>query len=161
MWPSFRDAVLQGVERPAVPPRRASLPGDTRGPGPQESQSRQRKRDVMDDSGPRLSSDPRTCRRALREIGEIAAVAVLPDSQMTDQEALQTIAAVAEWVRREAPGAGVPCGDVIRGLNEMTASVDFESLGDREALELFGEVLAALTTSQASIVGDSQDSAIS
>jgi hypothetical protein len=40
--------------------------------------------------------DPHTCRRALREIGEIAAVPILPDSQMTDQEALQNIAAIAE-----------------------------------------------------------------
>lgn len=64
--------------------------------------------------------DPQTCRRALREIGEIAAVAVLPDSQMTDQEALQNIAAIAEWVMEEAPGARPDCGDVIRRLHRMT-----------------------------------------
>lgn len=43
-----------------------------------------------------ISRDPQTCRGALREIGEIAAVAVLPDSRMTDQEALQNIAVIAE-----------------------------------------------------------------
>ncbi|HYC75047.1 hypothetical protein [Brevundimonas sp.] len=93
------------------------------------------------------SRDPHTCRRALREIGEIAAVAVLPDSQMTDQEALQSIAAIAEWVIEEAPEARPDCGDVIRQLERMTAGVDFDALGDREALDLFSEVLGALETS--------------
>ena len=93
------------------------------------------------------SRDPHVCRRALREIGEIAAVAVLPDGQMTDQEALQPIAAIARWVREEAPGERAECGDVIRRLNDMTASVDLEALGDREALSLFDDVLRALETS--------------
>lgn len=99
------------------------------------------------------AGDPHTCRRALREIGEIAAVAVLPDSQMTDQEALQTIAAIARWVREEAPGERAGCGDVIRRLNDMTASVDLEGLGDREALDLFGDVLRALETSDENELG--------
>ncbi len=90
------------------------------------------------------SRDPQTCRRALREIGEIAAVAGLEDSQMTDQEALQSIAAIAEWVLDEAPGARADCGDVVRRLERMTAGVDFEALGDREAQGLFGEVLGVL-----------------
>lgn len=90
------------------------------------------------------SRDPQTCRRALREIGEIAAVAVLPDSQMTDQEALQSIAAIAEWVLDEAPGARADCGDVIRRLERMTAGVDFDRLDDRAAQGLFGEVLAVV-----------------
>lgn len=46
--------------------------------------------------------------------GEIAAVAILPDSRMTDQEALRNIAAIAEWVGEEAPetrqGPGRPGG---------------------------------------------------
>ena len=95
--------------------------------------------------------DPHTCRRALREIGEIAAVAILPDSQMTDQEALQNIAAIAEWVRKEAPASGVNCGDVIRQLSEMTALVDIEALGDREALDLFSDVLGTLESSDANV----------
>ena len=90
------------------------------------------------------SQDPHTCRRALREIGEIAAVAVLDDSQMTDQEALQNIAAIAEWVLDEAPGARADCGDVIRRLERMTGGVDFEGLDDRAAQALFGEVLAVM-----------------
>lgn len=90
--------------------------------------------------------DPRTCRRALREIGEIAAVAVLPDSRMTDHEALGEIAAIAEWVMEEAPGARADCGEVVRRLNAMTAGVDVEALDDRAALHLFGEVLGALET---------------
>ncbi|HST93049.1 MAG TPA: hypothetical protein VLJ13_12720 [Brevundimonas sp.] len=90
------------------------------------------------------SRDPQTCRRALREIGEIAAVAVLPDSQMTDQEALQSIAAIAEWVLDEAPGARPDCGDVIRRLERMTAGVEFDALDDRAAQRLFGQVLAVV-----------------
>jgi len=91
--------------------------------------------------------DPQTCRRALREIGEIAAVAGLEGGRMSDQEALQSIAAIAEWVMDEAPGARADCGEVVRRLERMTAGVDFEALGDREAEDLFGEVLATLTGS--------------
>lgn len=94
--------------------------------------------------------DPQTCRRALREIGEIAAVATLQDSQMTDQEALQTIVAIAEWVREEAPEGGLDCGEVIRRLNQMTADVDIEGLDDRTTAMLFGEVLKVLETSDGS-----------
>lgn len=98
--------------------------------------------------------DPQTCRRALREIGEIAAVAVLPDSQMTDQEALQNIAAIAEWVMEEAPEARPDCGDVIRRLHRMTEGVDVEALDDRQAVELFSEVLGALEESDADVFND-------
>lgn len=80
-------------------------------------------------------------------------MAVLPDGQMTDQEALQTIAAIARWVRDEAPGERAECGDVIRRLNDMTASVDLEALGDREALNLFGDVLRVLETSDENGLG--------
>lgn len=90
------------------------------------------------------SRDPTTCRRALREIGEIAAIAVLENSKMTDHEALQTIAAIAEWVDAEEPAERADCGDVIRRLNVLTSSVDFEALDDRRALDLFGQVLAVL-----------------
>ncbi len=92
--------------------------------------------------------DPHTCRRALREIGEIAAVAGLADSRMTDQEALASIAAIAEWVQDAAPGARADCGDVVRRLERMTAGVDVEALGDREAQALFGEVLGGLEGAQ-------------
>jgi hypothetical protein len=98
--------------------------------------------------------DPHACRRALRDIGEIAAVAVLPDSQMTDQEALQNIAAIAEWVSDEAPGAGPDCGDVIRRLNDMTAGVDLNELDDHQALRLFSDVLGALETSDRAVFSE-------
>lgn len=75
-------------------------------------------------------------------------MAVLPDSRMTDQEALAEIAAIAEWVMEEAPGARADCGEVVRRLNALTARVDIEALDDREALGLFGEVLGALETSR-------------
>ena len=90
--------------------------------------------------------DPSTCRRALREIAEIAAVAGLDDSQMTDQEALQTIAAIADWVNEEDAAGGPDCGDTIRRLNAMTDEVDFDGLDDREAQRLFDAVLATLTS---------------
>lgn len=89
--------------------------------------------------------DPQTCRRALREIGEIAAVAVLQDSQMTDQEALQAIAAIAEWVIDAAPAERADCGAVVRRLNAMTETADFDAMGDQEAQTLFDDVLAALS----------------
>ena len=98
--------------------------------------------------------DPQTCRRALREIGEIAAVAVLPDSQMSDQEALQNIAAIAEWVREEVPRAGAGCSDLVQHVHRMTAGVDIEALDDRQALSLFSEVLGVLETSDTEIFGE-------
>ena len=98
--------------------------------------------------------DPHTCRRALRDIGEIAAVAVLPDSQLTDQEALQNISAIAEWGRGEAPRSGADCGDVIRRLHDMTAGIEFDALDDRQALNLFGEVLGVLETADTAVFGD-------
>lgn len=72
---------------------------------------------------------------------------------MTDQEALRTIAAIAEWVRQEAPESGLECGGVIRNVSLMTARVDFERLDDHEAVALFGEVLSALETSDDSWSG--------
>jgi hypothetical protein len=93
--------------------------------------------------------DPQTCRRALREIGEIAAVAVLDGSQMTEQEALQTIAAIAEWVREEALTDGAPCSETVRTLNDLTTSRDFDAMSDWEAMKLFGAVLDALHQSDA------------
>lgn len=95
--------------------------------------------------------DPHTCRRALREIGEIAAVAVLPDSQMTDQEALQSISAIAEWIRVDAPGAGADCGGVVARIHTMTRHLDLDALEDADALALFGEVLDVLERSSAHV----------
>lgn len=91
------------------------------------------------------SRDPATCRRALQEIKEIAAVATLQVSQMSDQEALQTIAAIADWVAEEGAAERADCGNVIRQLNTLTGSADLGSLDDREALGLFDQVLATLS----------------
>ena len=71
-------------------------------------------------------------------------MAGLEDSRMTDQEALAGIAAIAGWVVDEAPGARADCGDVVRRLARMTAGVDFEAMGDREAQGLFDAVLDVL-----------------
>lgn len=89
-------------------------------------------------------SDPDTCRRALREIGEIAAVAALENSRMTDQEALETMSAIAGWVKETAPGAGADCGDVIRRISALTSGAELQALEDRAALDLFARVLEAL-----------------
>lgn len=93
-----------------------------------------------------MRSDPQLCRRALREIGEIAAVALLQDSQMKDQEALATIAAIAQWVREEDPASSAGCRASISRLNALTASVEFDALTDKEAVVLFDRVLDALRT---------------
>ncbi|GAA0870366.1 hypothetical protein GCM10009116_22020 [Brevundimonas basaltis] len=93
--------------------------------------------------------DPHTCRRALREIGEIAAVAGLEGGRMTDQETLGSIAAIAEWVLETAPGARADCGDVVRRLERMTAGVEVEALDDRAAQALFGAVVGVLEGSSA------------
>lgn len=90
------------------------------------------------------SRDPDTCRRALREIGEIAAVAVLDGSPMAEQEALQTIAAIADWVSEAAPLEKAGCGERIHTLNALTDGVDFETLDDRAAVDLFHAVLGTL-----------------
>ena len=97
------------------------------------------------------SRDPASCRRALREIGEIAAVAVLDGSQMSEQEALQTISAIAEWVSDNARNDGAECGDRIHALSAMTDGVDFDALDDGEALDLFRAVLKILRGQDASV----------
>ena len=88
--------------------------------------------------------DAIACRRALREINEIAAVARLQDSRMTEQEALQTIAAIAEWVDDEKPRSREACSKVVRQLHQMTDETDFEALDDGQAVALFGQVLQTL-----------------
>lgn len=93
-----------------------------------------------------IRDDPTLCRRALREIGEIAAVAVLQDSQMTDQEALQMIGAIADWVWAEDGGAAADCSGVIRRLHQLTSGVDLDRLDDPEAVALFGQVQEALSS---------------
>lgn len=91
--------------------------------------------------------DPNSCRRALREISEIAAVATLQGSQMSDHDALQAIAAIAAWVMEDAPSKGADCGKVVRQLNAMTGAVDLDALDDQEAVALFGDVLKTLKMS--------------
>lgn len=99
-------------------------------------------------------SDPDTCRRALREIGEIAAVAALENSRMTDQEALQTMSAIAGWVMETAPGAGADCGDVIRWISALTSGADLQALEDRAALDLFARMLEALVKDRSADTAD-------
>ena len=94
--------------------------------------------------------DPHSCRRALRDIGEIAAVAMLEGSQLSDQEALQMIAAIAEWSDEDGATDRADCRDRIHRLHAMTAALDFATLGDAEAVRLFGAVRRTLEDQAAS-----------
>lgn len=99
-----------------------------------------------------MSNDALACRRALREIREIAAVAVLDGAQMSEQEALQTIAAIADWVPHD--DASAECGDVIRRLDALIGSADIERMDDPAALGLFRDVTALLGRDAATPHGD-------
>ena len=94
--------------------------------------------------------DPNSCRRALRDIGEIAAVAMLDGSELRDREALQMIAAIAEWIDEDGATDRADCSDRIHRLHAMTAAVDFDGLSDAEAMRLFGAVRGALAGQAAS-----------
>lgn len=97
--------------------------------------------------------DAFACRRALRDIREIAAVAVLDGAPMTDQEALQTIAAIAGWAAVETGPDQPDCGDVIRRLEAMVGDTDIEAMDDRAALDLFRDVTALLQGGEPAAAG--------
>lgn len=90
--------------------------------------------------------DALACRRALREIREIAAVALLDDAQISEQESLQTIAAIAGWAAEDTGSSPPDCGDVIRRLDAVIGAADIETLDDRSAMDLFRTVIALLQT---------------
>lgn len=90
--------------------------------------------------------DALACRRALRDIREIAAVAVLDGAQMSEQEALQTIAAIVDWASEEGPSEPADCGDLIRRLDAMIGTADIDGMDDRAALRLFRDVTGLLQT---------------
>lgn len=90
------------------------------------------------------SSDPIVCRRALREIAEIAAVARLEGSQMSGREALVAISAIANWVIDAAPYAEVDCGDLVARIDAMIDGIDMKALDDSSATRLFGSVVGLL-----------------
>lgn len=88
--------------------------------------------------------DADACRRALWEMREIAAAASLQDSPMSDQEALQTLSAIAAWVQAESPADGAACGAVIDLLVDLTDGVDIGALADDQARDLFRRIKARL-----------------
>ncbi|MFC7379231.1 hypothetical protein [Brevundimonas sp. GCM10030266] len=90
------------------------------------------------------NSDPVTCRRALREIAEIAAVARLQDSQMSGQEALAAISAIADWVIDTAPRAETVCSDIVTRIDAVTQGVDVDNLDDENASRMFATVVRLL-----------------
>lgn len=90
------------------------------------------------------AKDALACRRALREIREIAAVALLDDAQISEQEALQTMAAIAGWAAEDTGSAPLDCGNVIRRLGAVIGEAEIESLDDRSAMDLFKTVIAIL-----------------
>lgn len=91
-----------------------------------------------------ILQDASACRRALRDIREIAAVAVLDGAAISDQDALQTIAAIAAWAAEETGAAPPDCGDVIRRLDALIGDTDIEALDDRRALDMFRRVMTLL-----------------
>lgn len=95
--------------------------------------------------------DALACRRALREIREIAAVALLDNAQISEQESLQTIAAIAGWAVEDTDSASPDCGDVIRRLDAMIGEADIETMDDRTAMEVFRNVTALLKDDSATI----------
>lgn len=90
------------------------------------------------------SSDAVACRRALREIREIAAVTVLDGSQMTEQEALEMIAAIAGWAADDSRAAPRECSDVLRRVDGLIGETHVESLDDQAAFALFHKVTGLL-----------------
>jgi len=94
--------------------------------------------------------DAIACRRALREIREIAAVALLDGAQTSAQEALQTMAAIAGWAAEEAGMTSLDCGDVIRRLDAMIGQSDVDAMDDRTTITLFRGVTTLLQENAAS-----------
>jgi hypothetical protein len=98
-----------------------------------------------------IADDPLACRRALREIREIAAVALLDGAQMSEHDALKTIAAIAQWTTEEVAESPGHCGDLIAGLDALLASEDLERLDDRSAMDLFNKTTCLLQSGAASV----------
>lgn len=88
--------------------------------------------------------DALACRRALRDIREIATVAMLDGGQMSEQEALQAIAAIADWAAEDRPSGPGDCGDLIRRLDTMIGTADIDGMGDRAVMRLFRDVSSLL-----------------
>lgn len=97
-----------------------------------------------------MADDPLACRRALREIREIVAVARLDGAQMSEHEALSTIAAIAEWTAEEVAASPGDCGDLIAGLDALLGSEDLDSLDDHSSIGLFLAATALLQGGEAS-----------
>ena len=97
-----------------------------------------------------IADDPLECRRALREIREIVAVARLDGAQMSELEALRTIAAIAEWTADEVAASPGDCGDLIVGLDGLLGSEDLDSLDDHGSIDLFLTATAFLQGGAAS-----------
>ncbi|MET3780737.1 hypothetical protein ABIC32_001382 [Brevundimonas sp. 1080] len=94
--------------------------------------------------------DAIACRRALREVREIAAVALLDGAQTSIQEALQTIAAIAGWATEETDFTPPDCGEVLRCVDAMIGREDIETMDDRTAITLFRNVMTLLQKNRVS-----------
>ncbi len=78
----------------------------------------------------------------------MAAVAVLQDSQMSDQEALEIIGAIAGWVDDASERSRENCGLVVHRIHALIGTTDVEALTDREAGFLLSQVAFALEGSE-------------
>lgn len=100
-----------------------------------------------------MSLDAAACREALDMSGKILMRALLPDGDMTDEEALAAIGGVVRTARSQAiVGRGeAPCGDVLRQLDHLTRDAQFHQLDDDEVRELFNRVIYELETADAAV----------
>lgn len=71
-------------------------------------------------------------------------MAVLDDSQMSELEALETISAIASWVRTEPAASGRACRDTIHHIHNLTVGGDIDGLDDAQVHVQFRRVLAAI-----------------
>ena len=90
------------------------------------------------------TADPQSCRRALREIGEIAAVALIDGGRMSPEETLRTIGAIAGWVEETALQSGPDCGAIIHRIHDLTRPDRLDRLDDAGTLITFDEVITLL-----------------
>lgn len=90
------------------------------------------------------ASDADGCRRALREMREIVAVSRLPGSPMSPQETLRTLAAIVGWTWDERLIGGRDCAPVMDRLHDLTRTAWRDDQSDREALDLYDQVVSAL-----------------
>lgn len=101
-----------------------------------------------------MALDAAACREALYMASDVAALAILPDSQLTPEEAIETIGGVVQAASADAlNGRGeAPCGEVLRRLAALTTDVKERRLNDDQTQELFRFVVSELEAADRSLL---------